>query len=132
MNKHSEIIDVIIRNNKLLLSDNIIELLSAKPGDRINIGYIEKDGNMIPIICIDAEGNKLNKNNTISFRGKQQEFLGQFGSNFWAVNNEGTIELEGDGIPVYTDVKKAVEAYITKEIILDTNYNITKINNYEF
>ncbi len=132
MNKHSEIIDVIIQDNKLLLSEQLIEMLSAKPGDRINIGYSNRDGKLVPIICIDNEGNRLNKNWSVSFRGKQKDFLGQFGSCFWATNNNGSIELEGNGVPIYTDVKKAVEAYITKEIILDTNYNITKINNYEF
>ena len=87
---------------------------------------------MIPIICIDDSGNRLNKNNKISFRGKQREFLGQFGSNFWAEEKDGQIELEGDGLPIFSDVKKAAEAYITKEIILDTNFNITKLTNYEF
>ena len=130
--KHSDIIDVIIRDNQLILSDQLIALLNAKAGDRITIGYAEKDGNMIPIICIDDSGNRLNKNNTISFRGKQREFLGQFGSNFWAEEKDGQIELEGDGLPIFSDVKKAAEAYITKEIILDTNFNITKLTNYEF
>ena len=85
--KHSDIIDVIIRDNQLILSDQLISLLNAKAGDRITIGYAEKDGK---------------------------------------------IELEGDGLPIFSDVKKAAEAYITKEIILDTNFNITKLTNYEF
>ena len=42
--KHSDIIDVIIRDNQLILSDQLISLLNAKAGDRITIGYAEKDG----------------------------------------------------------------------------------------
>lgn len=132
MRDHSDIIDVIVKDNKLILSDQLITTLGAKSGDRINIGYIDKDGNLIPVICISDAGNKLNKTNTVSFRGKQKDFLCQFGSNFWATENEGVVELEGDGVPVYTEVKKAVDAYISKEIILDTNYNITKLSEYEF
>lgn len=132
MHEHSDIIDVIVKDNKLILSDQLIDTLNAKPGDRINIGYIDKNGTLVPVICISDAGNKLNKTNTVSFRGKQKDFLCQFGSNFWAFENDGVVELEGDGVPIYTEVKKAVEAYISKEIILDTNYNIIKLSEYEF
>lgn len=133
MNKHSDIIDVKMQDSNLLLDSAFIDKLGAKPGDRIVIGYIEKDGNLIPVISIGQEGNKLTNSNTVSFRGKQKNNLSQFGTNFWGGDlTNGYIELEGDGIPVYTEVKKAVEAYISKEIVLDTNYNITKLNTYEF
>lgn len=133
MTQRSEIIDVIMKESNLVLDSGLITKLGAAPGDRIEIGYMEKDGIMIPIISKGESGNKLNKSNTISFRGKQKEMLAQFGSHFWAGEFNGTYcELEGDGVPVYTTVKKAVEAYISKEIVLDTNYNITKLNEYEF
>lgn len=134
MNKHSDIIDVIMQDSNLVLNSAFVAKLGAKAGDRITIRYIEKDGIMTPIIEKDEGGNKLTKSNTISFRGIQRNHLAQFGSNFWGgeLTEAGYIELEGDGIPVYTEVKKAVEAYISKEIILDINYNITKLNNYEF
>lgn len=132
MNKHPDIIDVIIRDTQLIFSDQLIEWLSAKPGDKISIGYIEKDDKLIPVITKDESGHKLNKNNTISFRGKQREVLGQLGNNFWATAENGIITLEGNGMPVFTTVKKAVETYLTKDIIEDTNYSITKLTNYEF
>ena len=83
---------------------------------------------MTPIIEKDEAGNKLTKSNTISFRGIQRNHLAQFGSNFWGgeLTEAGYIELEGDGIPVYTEVKKAVEAYISKEI-----YSATKTRTRE-
>lgn len=132
MNKHPDIIDVIMKESSLILDSGLIEKLNAKPGDRIVIGYIQKDGILTPVISIGEEGNKLTKSNTVSFRGKQRNNLAQFGSNFWAKEENGIIELEGDGFPVFTEVKKAVETYITKEIILDTNYDIKKLDNYEF
>ena len=132
MNKHPDVIDVIMKESSLILDSGLIQKLNAKPGDRIVIGYIQKDGILNPVISVGEDGNKLTNSNTISFRGKQRNNLAQFGSNFWAKEDNGIIELEGDGLPIFTEVKKAVETYITKEIILDTNYNIKKLDNYEF
>ena len=132
MNKHPDVIDVIMKGSSLILDSGLIQKLNAKPGDRIVIGYIQKDGILTPVISVGEDGNKLTNSNTISFRGKQRNNLAQFGSNFWAKEDNGIIELEGDGLPIFTEVKKAVETYITKEIILDTNYNIKKLDNYEF
>jgi hypothetical protein len=134
MSKNSDIIDVKVQDSNLLLDSAFVSKLGATPGDRIVIGYIEKEGNLIPVISIGEGGNKLTNSNTVSFRGKQKNLLTQFGTNFWGGDlTEGNyIELKGDGVPVYTEVKKATEAYISKEIILDTNYNITKLTDYEF
>ena len=132
MHKHSEIVDLLLKDNKLILDPSLVNKLKAEPGDRIEIGYRERDGLLRPIISIGENGNKLTKSNTVSFRGVQHNTLAQFGSNFWAVEIDDLLELEGDGIPVYTDVKKAAQAVVTKEIILDTNYTITKLENYEF
>lgn len=132
MPKHSEIVDLLLKDNKLILDSSLVNKLKAEPGDRIEIGYRERDGLLRPIISIGENGNKLTKSNTVSFRGVQHNTLAQFGSNFWVVEIDDLLELEGDGIPVYTDVKKAAQAVVTKEIILDTNYTITKLENYEF
>lgn len=132
MHKHSEIVDLLLKDNKLILDSSLVNKLKAEPGDRIEIGYRERDGLLRPIISIGENGNKLTKSNTVSFRGVQHNTLAQFGSNFWVVEVDDLLELEGDGIPVYTDVKKAAQAVVTKEIILDTNYTITKLENYEF
>lgn len=132
MPKHSEIVDLLLKDNKLILDPSLVKKLKAEPGDRIEIGYRERDGLLRPIISIGENGNKLTKSNTVSFRGVQHNTLAQFGSNFWVIEIDDLLELEGDGIPVYTDVKKAAQAVVTKEIILDTNYTITKLENYEF
>ena len=72
MNKHSDIIDVIMQDSNLVLDSALIVKIGAKAGDRIVIGYVEKDGIMIPIISKGDEGNKLTKSNTVSFRVKQK------------------------------------------------------------
>lgn len=133
MTEHSDIIDVQMLDSSLILDPALLVKIGAVAGDRIVIGYIEKDGIMIPIISKGEEGNKLTKSNSISFRGKQKDTLGQFGSQFWAGEFNGSYcELEGNGIPVYSSVEKAVQAYISKEIVLDTNYNITYRTEFEF
>lgn len=132
MQRRPDIIDVIIRDNQLVFSDQILEWLSVEPGDKISIGYTDKNDKLVPIVEKNETGHVLNKNNTISFRGKQREILGQLGTNFWATVENGIITLEGDGMPIFTSVKKAVETYLTKDIIEDTNYSITKLTNYEF
>lgn len=132
IDKQSDIIDVIMKENTLVFSDQLITTLNAKIGDRISIGYIEKDGNLTPVVGLGENGNKLSGSNTICFRGRQREVLAQFGSHFWLDTNNGIHYLKGDGIPVFTSVKKAVNTYLTKEIIEDTNYNITKLTSNEF
>ena len=133
MSEHSDIIDVIMKESTLVIDSGLLTKLDANPGDRIVIGYLERDGHLVPVISKGTDsGNKLTKSNSVAFRGKQRDLLSQFGSNFWAKEVDGLFELEGDGVVIYTEVKKATEAYITKEIILDTNYNITKLESYEF
>ena len=132
MPKRDDIIDIIMTETTLILSDRLVSLLGASPGDGIIIGFTDKEGTLIPVITLGEEGNKLTKTNTVSFRGKKHNLLTEFGSNFWAHGNNGVIELEGDGLPVYTSVTKAAESYLTQEIITDTNFNITKLETYEF
>lgn len=132
MPKRSDIIDVVMTETTLQLSARLVTLLNAQPGDGIVIGFMDKAGVLVPVISTGAEGNKLTRTNTVSYRGKKHNVLTEFGSNFWAHVNDGDIELEGDKLPVYTSVQKAAESYLTAEIITDTNYNITKLETYEF
>lgn len=130
--KKSDIIDLVLRETSFVMSQQLVDLLKVSTGERVAIGFTDNHGVLCPIIYADGSGNKLNGTNTVSFRGKQHGSLAQFGTNFWAKEQDGLILLEGDGVPIYTEVNKAVEAFISKDIILDTNYDITKITNYEF
>lgn len=75
--------------NKIIFSQEAINLLEASPGDRIAINYIQvSNEETFPIIGKSDifgdsnAGNKLTKSHTMSFRGVQQTMLRQFGKFF--------------------------------------------------
>ena len=57
MPRRDEIIDIIMTETTLILSDRLISLLKASPGDKITIGYIDFNGTLTPTIQI-GEGRK--------------------------------------------------------------------------
>ena len=125
--------DLILEDNKAILSENLIKLLDAEPNDRIAIVYGRLCGNMKPVIKKDDSGNILSKSNSFIFKGKDKEFLQQYGTNFTIYDDLGTFYLEGDQeFTVYTSVEKAInENYLDLSIVTDTNYNITKFKEYK-
>lgn len=81
--------DLSIDDNKLVFSDEAITKLDAVAGDRISINYWTVDNETTyPIISKSevftdgADGNKLTKKGTISFKGQQRISLLKFGSIF--------------------------------------------------
>lgn len=95
--------DVIVNDNKLSLSESLINKLSASPGDRISINYWNASSTeTYPIISKaevftdGADGSKLTKSNTISYRGQQRETLLKFGNQF---NVEEFIDKQGEVKP---------------------------------
>lgn len=125
--------DLILEEGKAILSNNMIKLLDAQPGDRIAIVYGKLDGNLKPVIKKDGSGNILSKSNSFIFKGQEKDFLQQYGTNFTVYDDLGTFFLEGDQeFVVYTDVDKAInENYLDLSIVTDTNYNITKFKEYK-
>lgn len=125
--------DLILEEGKAILSENLIKLLNANPGDRIAIVYGKLDGNLKPVIKKDNSGNILSKSNSFIFKGKERNFLQQYGTNFTVYDDLGTFFLEGDQeFVVYTDVDKAInENYLDLSIVTDTNYNIEKFKEYK-
>lgn len=76
-------------DNKLILSDGLIDLLDAQPEDRIVINYYSiNNQETIPLIgksqafADKDSGNRLTKSNTVSFRGNKQEVLSEYGQLF--------------------------------------------------
>lgn len=92
-------------DNKLQLNDAAIELLQAQPEDRISIKYTRVDGVFKPTIGKDVTfgtsgGNKLNKNKSISFRGKANEKLSEYGNIFTLKEkSEGIFIMVGNAEP---------------------------------
>jgi len=81
--------DLGVEDNKLVLTPNAINQLGAVAGDRISVNYWTVDNETTyPIISKSeiftegADGNKLTKKGTISFKGQQRTSLLKFGSAF--------------------------------------------------
>lgn len=73
-------------DNRLTLTNACLKDLGIEEDDddvRISVEYINENDKMIPVISVGDKGNKLNKKaNTVAFRGKQNEVLEEFGTEF--------------------------------------------------
>lgn len=103
-----------ISDNKLIISPPAKELMSAKYGDRIAVNYVQKNNEItIPVIGkaeIFADpnaGNKLTKNNTVSFKGTQKIILTKYGQLF-------EIEEYKPGMFKMIPVKKVGNIYVER------------------
>lgn len=128
---------LIREENKLILSQKLVEELGAEVDDRIAINYERKDGLTFPVIGISTafggkeSGNKLTKSNTVACRGNSNTTLAEFGSRF-TIEPYGNMvfKLIGD-----TQAEKAItpEAVIKKvdmgiEVTGDENYTIEDLD----
>lgn len=79
--------ELILESNKYVLNNAAITLMNVEPDCRLNIKY-EKSGNLfIPVIGTDEAfgtkgGNKLNKSNSVSYRGNANTELSKYGTVF--------------------------------------------------
>lgn len=80
---------VSVADNKLQFSADAVKLIDAKVGDRITVNYwTENNQTTFPVIgkseafTDSANGNKLTKANTVSFRGDQRTMLLEYGKDF--------------------------------------------------
>jgi len=127
--------DVTILEGSVKLSDAAVIILEASPGDRISIDYTKREGKLVPVIHKTATGKKLSKQNTFILKGKDRDFLLQYGDGFMLDIESGC--LQGNHpFKVYTDPSAAVEEYknenyLDMSIIEDTNYNIKKFTKFE-
>jgi hypothetical protein len=102
---------IVLDSNKITFSQEMLDLLGAEVGCRIDIRYERKNGVSKPIIgTSDAlevkSGNKLTKSGTISFRGSANERLATYGTNFTLepTENKGIFYLVGDKEDTTNDV----------------------------
>lgn len=125
--------DLTLFEGTFQLSENLVNLLEAKAGDRIVIGYVSNNNELTPTISIGEAGNKLSGKFTVVFKGKQRDTLAKYGTIFQAI--PGTpILLKGDNpeFKVFTATKKAVDYALSKDLINNTNFNLKIYNTYEF
>ena len=89
LNKENNDLFIKIEDNKLILTQDVINLLNVFPGERITINYYTiNPEETFPVIgkselFTDASGGcKLTKSNTVSFKGNQRQTLLEYGDFF--------------------------------------------------
>lgn len=96
---------IVLEDNKLVLTQKLLDKINAEPGDRLLVSFKEENGIYFPVIAksevfADPEsGNKLTKSLTLSYRGKQREQLLIYGTKFRfeeTSENSKTCKLIGD------------------------------------
>lgn len=129
--------DITILEGSVKLSDASVIMLEVLPGDKVSIDYVKRDGKLVPIIHKTETGKKLSKQNTFILKGKDRDFLLQYGDRFMLEVDSGVFYLIGyHPFPVYTDPALATEDYknenyLDMSIIEDTNYHIEKFTKFE-
>lgn len=88
---------ITLEDNKYCLNSAAVELMGVNPDDKLDIKYA-KDGT--PEISIDDnKGNRLTKTFTVSYRGKNNATLAEYGTVFDLEahpSKEGVFTLKGD------------------------------------
>ena len=93
---------VVREDNKLVFNQLALEMIGVEAGDTVAIQFDKKGKVIIPIIGKDdilgVKGNKITKTGTLSCRGKTNEVLTDYGTNFTlkASSKKGIFELIGD------------------------------------
>lgn len=125
---------ILIREeNKLVLSQKLVDMLEANYEDRVAIRYDQSNGETFPVIGLDikfgdkSNGNKLTKSNTLACRGNANTTLSEFGNKFTveSTSSEGIFKLIGDGVIS----KPVIPETIIKDI--DLGIEVTSDKNYE-
>lgn len=106
---------ITLEDNKYILNSRAVETLGVQYEDRLTIQYHKVNGKLVPVIAKDEVlgvkgGNKLTKSNTVACRGKANEKLSEYGSEFKLVEKgEGIYIMEGDKEPTpYKEVDKNI------------------------
>lgn len=109
---------LVLMDNKYSLNNAAIELLGAEEGDKIDIKYEVKNKKHKPVIGTADSfgtkgGNKLTKSNTVSYRGKNNDELSEYGTEFTigsVAKTEGTFYLISEAMANETpEVEDAID-----------------------
>ena len=133
---------ITLEDNKLTFNQAAVDLLKIEPGDRYEVKYEKKDKQLIPIlgnqeVFKTAGGNKVTKSMTISFRGKANDRLSEYGSIFVLEPHPTRVDiylLKGDKTP--TPKESSVPEPIDDEDEVDVNDLVddtdTEISAFDF
>lgn len=101
--------ELILSQNRYVLNRAAIELIGAKPGDKIDIKF---DTNGVPVIALSSAfgtpdtGNVLTKIGSVRYSGTNQKKLAEYGNKFSIEihpQNEGVFVLKNDLTPVVSE-----------------------------
>ena len=128
-------------SNKLILTTGAVQFMHICADCRIDIKYKRRGNVSVPVIGTDEAfetkgGNKLTKNNTVSFRGAANEKLAEYGTTFIIEPSEdnGIFYLIGDKmintIPDEAiDIEGELDIEALDEICIDDDsVNLEKFN----
>lgn len=119
---------ITLEENKLVFNNKSIQDLGIIPESRIIIKYEKVGKNNVPIIGTDTSfdeegnGNKITKSNTVTYKGKQNTILSEYG-------NEFTIEPYKDGI--FKLISKGGSKTVTKQETHSLETLVTKAEGYD-
>jgi hypothetical protein len=138
-----------LEENKYALTSGAIEALGAVPGEsHIDIKFQKINDKRVPVIGLDEVfktkgGNKLAKAGTVSYRGKNNESLSKYGSEFTLEAHpsvEGLFILKGNKNPEVETEEVEAEVIAVPEVedeenLLDdltADVDATEINADDF
>jgi hypothetical protein len=120
---------ITLDSNKLILTTGAVQFMNICADCRIDIKYKRRGNVAVPVIGTDEAfetkgGNKLTKNNTVSFRGAANEKLAEYGTTFTIEPSEdnGIFYLIGDKM-INTTPDEAID--IESELDIDALDEIT-------
>ena len=128
--------DIVLREEtRLVFNNRILDTMGAEAGDRIDIKYEKSGKTLFPVILKDDKGNKLAKANTVAFRGKKNEVLAEFGTEFTLEEYKEDMWklVSTDGSESVKTVEEAVEKAeeVEPKVIVDAD-DTTDIDEIQF
>lgn len=139
---------VVLEDNKYIFNAAAAELMGIEPEERIDIKYEKKGKSFIPIIGTSEAfgtkaGNKLTKSYSVSFRGKANETLQEYGNVFTLEvhpEKEGIYYLIGNKAPELVEDKDSEVELPSeeKEVEVDINdftddfNDVKEIDSFDF
>lgn len=139
---------VILEDNKYIFNTAAVELMGIEPENRIDIKYEKKGKKFIPIIGLSESfgtksGNKLTKSYSVSYRGKSNETLQEYGNVFtleahpekegiyYLIGNNVSEDEEADSVVELPKDEKEIDIDIT-DLVDDVDNEVTEIDSFDF
>lgn len=123
---------MILETNRLRFTQEELDTLGVKPGDRVSVEYIKINDILTPVISQTEYGHKITKTKSIQLRNAANQILSFYGKEFELEQYEGVFKLKGDSDKKIHTSLNSVFKTLPIEIINDINYNLKTFENYEF